>query len=350
MLKNMYTENRTMLKDVIPLEIPLCVCIEPTNLCNFKCVMCFHGNNEYAEEAKPLKNMSMDVFEKTICDLEQWCKKAGQKIKLIKLYSLGEPLLHQEIAYMVKRIKEADICNQIEITTNGSLLSRELAEKLVDYGLDILRISVYSVEEEHCKYITKSTVKPDEVYEKTLYLKEYRDRNKKKLPRIYAKMIDTYSDENDKFMNRWSDAADIVGLDAPFQLNLGENDVFEQLYPDDAEKAHSQALGTNLFTKRKACRYPFTHMTVRNDGRVVVCCADWLRETCVGDVTKQSLEEIWNSKELYDFRCNMLVNQGANIEACRKCELPYRDLPEDDLDGFPCEKLTYWKREESKRC
>lgn len=344
MLKNLYTENRVRLKDVIPLEMPMCVCIEPTNLCNFKCVMCFHGNNEYAEGAKPLQNMSMEIFEKTVCDLEQWKEKAGQKIKLIKLYSLGEPLLHQEIGTMVKRIKEADICSQIEITTNGSLLSKETAEKLVDYGLDIIRISVYSVEEEHCKYITKSAVKPGEIREKTLYLKEYRDRKGRDIPKIYAKMIDTYSEENERFMNLWSDVADVIGLDTPFQLSIGENDVFEQLYQEGAEKAHQQALSTNLFTKRKACRYPFTHMTVRSDGRVVVCCADWLRETCVGDVTKQSLEEIWNSKELYDFRCNMLAKKGMDIEACRKCEIPYRDLPEDNLDDFPVEKLSYRKR------
>ena len=344
MIMNMYTENRVKLKDVVPLEMPMCICIEPTNLCNFKCVMCFHGNNEYAEDAKPLQNMSMELFEKTICDLEQWKAKTGQKIKLIKLYSLGEPLLHPEIGAMVKRIKEADICGQIEITTNGSLLSKETAEKLVDYGLDILRISVYSVEDEHCKYITKSAIKPDEIREKTLYLKEYRDRKGKELPKIYAKMIDTYSDENERFKQIWGDVVDVVGLDTPFQISIGENDVYEQLYRGGyAEKAHQQARDTNLYTTRKVCRYPFTHMTVRNDGRVVVCCADWLRETCVGDVKKNSLEEIWNSKELYDFRCNMLAKKGADIEACRKCEIPYRDLPEDNLDDFPAEKLSYRK-------
>lgn len=342
LLKNMYVENRMKLRDVVPLEMPLCVSIEPTNLCNFKCVMCFHGNNEYAEEAKPLKNMSMDVFDKTIRDLKRWKEKTGgKKIKLIKLYSLGEPLLHKEIIVMLRKIKEADICDQVEITTNGSLLSEKMAEELVYYGLDILRISVYSVKKEHCRYITGSGIEPDEIRDNVIYLKKYREQQGKELPRIFAKMIDTYSDENEMFIQQWSGVADVVGIDAPFQLNSGENDVFEQLYSQDAAKAHEQALGTNLFTDRKVCRYPFTHMTVRNDGRVVVCCADWLRETCIGDVMTQSLEEIWTSKKLYDFRCNMLVSKGMDVEACRNCELPYRDLPEDDLDGFPMEKLTY---------
>ncbi len=71
-LKNYYTESKQILMDIIPLERPLCLSIEPTNICNFKCTMCFHGNNEYAEEAKPLKNMDMQCFRKIVNDIKNW--------------------------------------------------------------------------------------------------------------------------------------------------------------------------------------------------------------------------------------------------------------------------------------
>ena len=140
--------------------------------------MCFHGNNEYAEEAKPLKNMDMVCFRKIVNDIKNW----GGKIKLIKLYSLGEPLLHPSICEMVRLIKEADICNQIEITTNGSLLTPEISEKLVEYGLDILRISVYGADDEHMKEITKSVFTPNDIKKNVEFLKEYRDRLGKRNP------------------------------------------------------------------------------------------------------------------------------------------------------------------------
>lgn len=340
-LKNMYPEERALLKERVPLSIPLCVCIEPTNICNFKCVMCFHGNNEYAEEAKPLRNMDWACFEKTIMDLKDWTDKAGEKIKLIKLYSLGEPLLHPEICNMVKAIKELNICEQIEITTNASLLTREVAERLVDDGLDILRISVYAVDEEHNKYITKSHITPREIMEKVRYIREYRDKTGKTAPQIFAKMIDTYTDENQLFLDMYRDVVDIVGIDQPFHLNSGENDVFENLYQSNAGDAFEKSMSTNIFAERKACRYPFTHMTVRNDGSVVVCCIDWLKQTCIGNVNRHSLKEIWESKTLYHFRCNMLNTKGSNLEVCKRCELPLRDLPEDQMDDFPVEKLSY---------
>lgn len=340
-LKNMYEKERTWLKEALPLKVPLCVSIEPSNLCNFKCVMCFHGNNEYAQEAKPLRNMNMDCFKKVIEDLKRWTQEVGEKVKLIKLYSLGEPLIHPEICNMVRIIKEADICNEIELTTNASLLTRKVAEKLVDFGLDIFRVSVYSVDAEHNKYITKSSISPEEILENVRYLREYRDKNEKIAPKIFAKMIDTYTDENQQFIDMYSEVADVVGIDEPFQLTSGENNIFDNLYQDNANFAHDKSLSTNLFERRKACRYPFTHMTIRNDGNVIVCCIDWLKETHIGNINNNSLKEIWESKTLYDFRCNMLRKKGENLEVCHKCELPFRDLPEDNVDDFPIEKLSY---------
>lgn len=32
-----YDANRITLMDALPLSLPLCICIEPTNVCNFKC-------------------------------------------------------------------------------------------------------------------------------------------------------------------------------------------------------------------------------------------------------------------------------------------------------------------------
>lgn len=342
-MKNMYPDNRIVLKECLPLEIPLCVSIEPTNLCNFKCVMCFHGNNEYAEAAKPLKNMSMECFHKVIDELKSWIQKEEKKIKLIKLYSLGEPLIHPDICEMVRLLKEANVCQQIEITTNASLLSKEVAEKLVDYGLDIFRASIYAVRKEHNAYITKSKIEPQDIFEKIKYLKEYREKKGVSYPKIYAKMIDTFSEENKEFECLYHEVADIVAIDKLFQLTSGENDAYENFYNDRADTVHKKSMETNLYGERdrKACRYPFTHMTIRNDGSVIVCCADWLKETKIGNIHKQSLKDIWESKTLYEFRCNMLKTKGLNIDVCRKCEIPYRNLPEDDIDDFPIEKLSY---------
>ena len=104
-----------------------------------------------------------------------------------------------------------------------------------------------------------------------------------------------------------------------------------------------------LYKERKVCRYPFTHMTVRSNGDVVVCCTDWSRYTLVGSISDNTLEEIWNSKKLYDFRCMQLKTKGAHHALCATCELPLKDTSEDDLDDFPVEKLHYWGEGDGKK-
>ena len=343
MQKNIYANDKTVLKDAIPLEVPFCVSIEPTNICNFKCRMCFHGNIETDPKAKPLKNMDIVVFEKTLADLKDWVLKTQTKIKLIKLYSLGEPLLNKEICNMVKAIKEADVCNKIEITTNGSLLTEDVAKKLIDYGLDILRISVYSVYKDRFKFVTQSDIEYDLIYKNVKFAKEYRDSNNG-MTKIYAKMLDTNSPENDEFIEKYKDVVDEVGIDEVFQIGIGDGvDVFENLFGEKADEAHNKSLNTNVINNetRRPCRYPFTHLTVRNDGSVIVCCSDWLKELCVGNIQNNTLEEIWKSRSLYELRCDMLKTKGFKWEVCRNCEIPFRDSVEDDVSGVEIEKLSY---------
>lgn len=342
MLKNMYENDRRILKECLPLAVPLCVSIEPTNLCNFKCVMCFHGNNELADEAKPLKNMDDKVFKKVLEDLESWTCSAGEKIKLLKLYSLGEPLLNPRLCDMVKAVKDRKIAEQIEITTNGSLLTKEISEKLVEYGLDIIRISVYGIEEERNRYITKSDFTPSDIREKVRFLHECREKAGVRTPKIYAKMLNENEETNNKFIQMYEDITDVVGIDEVFNVDVGEgNDVFENYYGSESERKHQDSLQSNIFNERRSCRYPFTHLTIRNDGTVIVCCSDWLKELRVGNVTEHTLKDMWESKTLYDMRVKMLRTKGSCFRACRACEIPYRDLPEDSIDGIDADRFSY---------
>lgn len=335
-----YKSNRMILKDVLPLDIPLCVSLEASNICNFKCVMCYHGSDEYAEMSKPLKNMDFDLFMKVIDDLKTWCVYKKKKIKVIKLYSIGEPLLHPLIGDMVRIVKDADICETLEITTNGSLLTHEIAESFVDYGLDYCRVSIYSIYPEKNQYITNSSVLPDTIKNNVEYLRKYRDENKKTHPYISAKMLDTYSEENELFKQMYANIADETYIDKIMNSNTGEN-VIEKLYREQENIALADKERFPVYSSHKACRYPFTHMTVRSDGKVVVCCSDWMKQTVVGDVHKQSMEAIWNSECLYDFRKMTLETKSMGCQICSQCELPLRGFEEDDIDDFPVDKLSF---------
>jgi radical SAM protein with 4Fe4S-binding SPASM domain len=121
----------------------------------------------------------------------------------------------------------------------------------------------------------------------------------------------------------------------------GQNDVFKNLYGDKADMVFEKSQGTNIYKNKKICRYPFTHLTIRSDGKVVLCCADWLKELTIGNVMDHSLEELWESKTLYNIRCGMIEQKGLQYKVCHNCEIPYRDMPEDNIDELTEDKLSF---------
>ena len=90
----------------------------------------------------------------------------------------------------------------------------------------------------------------------------------------------------------------------------------------------------NLFSNRKIttaesvaeskafCMKPWVHLFVSQYGSVVPCClTPWDKEGALGDVNKQSIQEIWNGSEMRQFRKNLLKDQtDPRCSSCYESE------------------------------
>lgn len=331
--------GRQKLVDIIPLKKPFTIFIEPTNVCNFKCVQCPHGLDNYGELSGPLKHMDNICFQKIISDLDEWRKNDEDEhfLKVIRLYLEGEPFCNSNLCEMLRILKEKKFAGRIEIVTNGSLLTEDICEMLVKYELDYIKISVYSVIEEKNKKITNTSVKPKEIRENIKRLRQIRDLNKFKKPYIYVKIIDTYSDENDVFKSYYNGIADEVCIEKPMNWNSSDQDFIEKLYEVNADDVKNDIRNGKMY--RKICPFPFHTLSIKSNGDVLVCCVDWLRSTKVGNILNNTLQEIWGSKEMYNFRKMHIEGKRNNNISCANCELPMTLANEDNIDGFSIEKL-----------
>lgn len=109
--------------------------IEPTSKCNLNCKMCFR--NTWIDEE--LGNMTMETFNGAINTMPSGVEK-------IFFGGMGEPLFHPNIIEMVK-IASSKV-KEVELLTNGTLLSEEMSKKLLEAGLTMLWISIDSLESE----------------------------------------------------------------------------------------------------------------------------------------------------------------------------------------------------------
>ena len=330
-------KDRRVLREMLPLKKPLSIFIEPTNMCNFKCVCCGHGNDKNRTDLKPLMNMKMDLFKKLINELRNW---KGDKLRLLRLAVLGEPFVHPKMLDMIKMAKEAEVAETVDIFSNGSLLTEEISSKLVEYGLDSIRFSIYSVLPERHKEITQTNFDINRIYSNIRKLQQIRDCKGFPIPYIYVKMFETYGEENNIFVDMYRDIADQVDFENVNDATLynGYN-LIGAFYKNSELEERTRMNFRNSLNTHIACPRPFMAFVVSSNGSVLMCTHDYPRATKIGDVNNNTLEQIWNSRELFEFRKMHLLGNKHENSLCKNCDW-YRLLPiEDNVDGFPVEKL-----------
>jgi len=132
-------ENRTKLETVLPLATPFVIFIDPSDACNFKCSFCPTGDSALMKEVgRPLKQMPWSLYTKIIDDICDF----PDKVRVVRLYKDGEPLLNKKFADMVRYAKDSGCCDRVDTTTNASLLTEERSLEIIDAGLDRINISI----------------------------------------------------------------------------------------------------------------------------------------------------------------------------------------------------------------
>lgn len=334
-------KKRVPLIDRLPLQKPLSVFVEVSTLCNFKCRMCVRSFEETAADIGELKNMDFDDFVKIVDDLRSW---PGEKLKLLRLSVLGEPLAHPRFCELLRLAKDADIAEKVDMITNGSLLTEQVSKELIEGGLDSIRISIYSVYEERHREVTQSEISPERIYNNILQLRKMRDAMQKKTPYIMVKMFDTFSEENDVFVKRYTGVADEIMFEKVHNSSSYKDvDLIGSFYGSKELTQKTKQQYDQSRNAMIACPRPFMSLTINKCGQVLCCTSDTPSATQVGDIHQESLRDIWNGERLFEFRKMHLENRKKENQSCRNCDWFQLFPAEDNVDGVSLERLKPMK-------
>ena len=104
-------KNREHLNKLLPsVKMPLGLCIEPTNICNFRCVQCPMHFEDFYDIVGSRGHMDIKLYEKLLLDI-----KAMGKLNNLNLYGGGEPLLNKNLTKMVRMSWDYDISKVITV-------------------------------------------------------------------------------------------------------------------------------------------------------------------------------------------------------------------------------------------
>ena len=117
--------------------------ISVTDRCNFRCIYCmpkeiFGRDFAFAPRSELLS------FEEISRLVRIFARLGVEKVRLTG----GEPLLRRDLESLVAQIAAIDGIEDIALTTNGSLLTREKARSLASAGLRRVTISLDAVDDE----------------------------------------------------------------------------------------------------------------------------------------------------------------------------------------------------------
>lgn len=311
-IKSSVDKNRTILREAVPLDSPLSMYVEPTRVCNFKCFYCMHSTRgvqggQLEKTGFKLEHMDMNLYAKLVKEIMSF-----QSIpKRVCFSGLGEPLSNPKLPEMIRMLRDAGFEGRIDVISNGSLLTHEMSDALIEAGISRIQISVQGLTTEKYSEICQVSVDIKKLQDYISYFYQH-----KKNATIYVKIIDSIlEDEGDKdrFFEMFGNICDTIFIEHLV--------IMEQQMGDHGRNVDTtRNLMGEVVEKRLVCGVMFYFLQVNIDGETFPCSTPGLPNSfSMGCMKEKTLQEIWNDRKRNGLIRKNLKDGYASILACSTC-------------------------------
>lgn len=246
--------------------------LELTNKCNSNCCFC-----PRERLVRPQGFMDYD-FALAVIN-----RAVELGVKMIKPQWFGESMLHPDYLKIIKYIKSKGL--KVVITTNGSLLNKEMVDGLLALKPDRINISIDAGNKKDYEKIRRG-LSWDVLMVNINYLS---------LLKKYSKI--------DCILQL--DCLNYPGLDKVELQKTFEN-LFDNIILNELNGKPS-GLGV--------CQHKVKNrLIVAWDGSCYLCCHDWLGYYEIGNLNNADMQEIWQGKKRLEY-----LNNLNKLEICQKC-------------------------------
>jgi len=290
---------------------PRTVHIQTTDRCNASCIMC-----PYSTINSSARGNLMD--DKLYRHIINEIRRAGGTGTLCLMLQ-NEPLLDHKLSQRIRFARES-LGNNVRImtVTNGAPLTQKMIEDLMSAGISNIAVSIDAFHKSTYEKIRQG-LNFQRVIQNTLSLIEHTEPD-----RVSVKFLRQHENEGeeDAFARYWQDRGIRVNFIEPTN-RAGMLESYERI------KKRKPALWKQLIhpvlnKAIPACPLPFTSMNILWDGKAITCSEDWQPRDTVGDISKQSLGEIWNGEKINHYRHLLWTRQAAESLVCADCSLSER--------------------------
>ena len=296
-------------------SFPRYIDIELTNSCNFKCLMCPTGN---LSQTRKTGFMSDDVFDKVLVDIKP-------HLTPLRFIRWGEPTLHPNFVDYIQKSHNLGILTHMN--TNGSKLDDLYMENIINAGLNSIKFSFQGVDRKSYDEMRRIDFYDDLIDT----IKRFVDiRGDREYPFVQVSTSVTYENKDiiKRFRERLEDIVDkvTIGRTVLGKINL-ETVRLKQPDRDLLEKLRNEE---SVVKKHLKCPEVFDKLSINWDGTVSACCTDYDNLMTIGDVSNDSLENIWNSKKMNQYRSSLSRMEHYKNKLCSTC-YDYASIQSDNI-------------------
>ncbi|OGV54918.1 MAG: hypothetical protein A2X45_02550 [Lentisphaerae bacterium GWF2_50_93] len=258
--------------------------------------------------------MREGLFKKIIDSLVPY----RDKIEMMDLFCLGEPLLDSGILARIKCVKEKGFKN-VAISTNANLMEPPIQTRLLETGIDTIIFSIDGITKK-----THESIRRGADFDKVVSNCEniIRIRNDKNFStRFVFRFIkqELNKDEWPAFVEYWKK-----------RVSQERNDIIcaYDVHSWETGKDSSELMKGMIDPEidKMPCHIIFNVLYILADGTVPLCSEDWIHANYrFGNAGKMSPIDIFNSSDFIKIREIHLKGMKNTITPCAKCTVLYSE-------------------------
>lgn len=302
-------------RDMADHPFPRIVQLQTINACQAACTMCPYP---LFKDVHPRGRMDDGLFEKVLDEIAAR-PEAAVFVPMLQ----NEPLLDRRLFDRIAAVKTRTGGRmEVELVTNGALLTEDVVERVRETRLDYLDISLDALSRETYGRI-RIGLDYDEVMagvervldadlpDTTIVLRLV--RQKENAAEVAA------------FVRHWRSRGAVVFTHTVNNRVGSVPGYDERIRIPERELPVLQKAGRRAFRSwLGCCPVPFASANILHDGDVLLCVQDWARKEVLGNVREATIAEIWNGPRMREIRSLVRDRRYEEIPTCRDCSL-WRD-------------------------
>ena len=289
--------------------MPVSLSIEPTTACNLACPECPSGLKQFT---RPTGKLDLGLHQEMLSQIHK-------SVFYINYYFQGEPFLHPQFLELVKQSKILKIYTAT--STNGHFINRDVADQIVESGLDRLILSIDGLTQQtYEQYRVNGEL--NKVLQASRHLVASKKKQKSKTPHLIFQFLAVKPNEHE--IPAIFSLSSEIGIDE-VRIKTAQLYDYKQgnhLMPENERYSRyiKQKDGTYSLKGKVGnhCWRMWSGSVFTWDGKVVPCCFDKDAKHILGSLKDNSFRQIWHSKKYRKFRSDLLRSRNQ-IDICKNC-------------------------------